>query len=33
MNFTMFMRATPAGKEMNVRTIGISLLKKAVAEP
>jgi len=27
------MRATPAGKEMNVRTIGRSRLKNAVAAP
>ena len=33
MNFSSGMRATPAGKLMKVRTIGISRLKKAVAAP
>jgi hypothetical protein len=33
MNFHSGIRATPAGKEMNVRTIGSSRLKKAVAGP
>ncbi len=29
----MGIRATPAGSEMNVRTIGIIRVKKTVAEP
>ena len=33
MNLPSGMRATPAGNEMNVRTIGISRLKNAVAGP
>ena len=33
MNWGSGIRATPAGKLMNVRTIGSRRLKKAVAEP
>ena len=33
MNWPIGMRATPAGNEMNVRTIGMSRLKNAVAGP
>ena len=33
MNWPIGIRATPAGNEMNVRTIGMSRLKNAVAGP
>ena len=33
MNVPIGIRATPAGNEMNVRTIGMSRLKNAVAGP
>ena len=33
MNFGRFIRTTPAGKLMNVRTIGRSRLKNTVCEP